>query len=339
MKAYASHRFEWIDIGKAISIILIVIHHLVGVKIAPMMPVWLAELNNALLPYRIPTFFLLSGMLVPDMRRLDLRTLLQRRIIPLFYLYVLWQFLFAMLFLASDILHGKDYASVQAIVGMFWKPLDVLWFIYALVVFNLVLWLLRSIPDGGTLVIGFVAFFLTAYGNVNMVPFAEKLPRLFLWFCLGHVFRDRIFQLAAHVRVWHLIFVPFWFSLAYALFRGGGEDAGPLTHLLVSGLALPLLLIVCVNLERSRRALPLVRIGRETLVIYLLHFPMISLAVFVASRVVPSPIIWLGTGLVFGIAGPLLLARLARGSGLGWLFKCPARIADIATVQRADLFR
>ncbi len=97
-------------------------------------------------PFRMPDFFLISGLFLARVIDRDWRTYLDRKVVHFVYFYVLWvtiQFVFKAPAFAAE---GRRDEVVQLYLESFIEPFGTLWFIYLLPIFFVVTKLTRSVP-------------------------------------------------------------------------------------------------------------------------------------------------------------------------------------------------
>src|ERR1700760_3328077 len=143
----AETRVDWVDYAKGICIVMVVMmHSVLGVELAAGQTGFMHVVVMFAKPFRMPDFFLISGLFLPLVINRDWRVYLDRKVVHFAYFYVLWvtiQFGFkAPAFAAeqgwTDV--GFDYLE------SFIEPFGTLWFIYLLPVFFVVIKLTRSVP-------------------------------------------------------------------------------------------------------------------------------------------------------------------------------------------------
>ncbi|WP_182170665.1 acyltransferase family protein [Flaviflexus equikiangi] len=138
----SSSRLYWADTAKAIAVVLVVLYH-----VSPIALVWLVdgesrgealigEMSRALLPVRMPLFFFVSGLLAVNAFARPWRAVLQKRVINLLWVFVLWTVLYAFPYAYSaaaedveDILRRALLWAVN-LSGAYWfLPMLVLMFV------------------------------------------------------------------------------------------------------------------------------------------------------------------------------------------------------------------
>src|SRR6202042_531867 len=96
-------------------------------------------------PFRMPDFFLISGLFLAQVIDRDWRTYLDRKVVHFVYFYLLWtalQFFFKAPMLAEQ--HGIA-GTAGLYVESFWDPFATLWFLFLLPIFFAVTKLARSL--------------------------------------------------------------------------------------------------------------------------------------------------------------------------------------------------
>ena len=116
-------RVLYVDAAKMLSVSLVVYWHLVGAN---------SPINEPLQYLRMPLFFFVSGFFAQRSMQLDLRSFLDRRFLPLLYLFVIWSVLhhfFLKVIVQTWFGHS---ASIWEFLTIFWDQPRTLWFIYDL---------------------------------------------------------------------------------------------------------------------------------------------------------------------------------------------------------------
>src|SRR5437868_13242235 len=129
-------RIDWVDYAKGFCIIFVVMmHSTLGVEQAAGQEGWLHSVVAFAKPFRMPDFFLISGLFLAQVIDRDWRTYLDRKVVHFAYFYLLWtaiQFAFKAPLFVQD--HGAS-STLWLFVQAFWEPFGTLWFIYLLPVF------------------------------------------------------------------------------------------------------------------------------------------------------------------------------------------------------------
>src|SRR6267378_2672234 len=96
--AQSRERVDWVDYAKGFCIVFVVMmHSTLGVEQAAGEQGWLHTVVEFARPFRMPDFFMISGLFLAQVIDRDWRTYLDRRVAHFFYFYLLWmtiQFVF-----------------------------------------------------------------------------------------------------------------------------------------------------------------------------------------------------------------------------------------------------
>jgi uncharacterized membrane protein YcfT len=86
-----SPRVDWVDFAKGICIVMVVMmHSVLGVELAAHATGFMHVLVAFAKPFRMPDFFLISGLFLAKVIDRDWRTYLDRKVVHFAYFYVLW---------------------------------------------------------------------------------------------------------------------------------------------------------------------------------------------------------------------------------------------------------
>ncbi|MEE6273357.1 acyltransferase [Georgenia sp. MJ206] len=334
--------------AKAGAVVLVVLYHVGRTGLSHLLPgsdslvvaAW-GGINEALLPVRMPLFFLASGILAAPAMARPWARLWRPRVVNLVWPFVLWGVIHA---LTAGLAHGGDDVPGQVLASLAAIPAGgtAYWYLAVLVVIFVLARLLRRAP--AVLVVASVA----ALGVAPLVPAAlsgtvgeaaavnvGRVCYFAVWFLLGCFARPVVERVAA-LKPWPLVAASFvlYAGLAYLVYVRK-LSAPPGVVLTVVGLAGAI--AASVLLARSARVRRLAAyISRRTLAIYVVHPVLLTLAVAVV-RTDDGTVLPLGSVAVDVVLAPVLtvalvwLAVLAYDISsrvwMGWLFAPPARRA------------
>src|SRR6201994_857598 len=152
----SAKRVDWVDYAKGICIVMVVMmHSVLGVEWAAGQTGFMHVVVTFAKPFRMPDFFLISGLFLPLVIDRNWRTYLDRKFVHFAYFYVLWvtiQFGFKAPGFAAE--QGWAHVGVEYLEA-FIEPFGTLWFIYLLPIFFVVIKLTRRAP--AILIWGFAA--------------------------------------------------------------------------------------------------------------------------------------------------------------------------------------
>ena len=147
-----SSRIDWVDYAKGICIVMVVMmHSVLGVEKAAGDTGFMHAFVMFAQPFRMPDFFLISGLFLSVVIDRDWRTYLDRKVVHFAYFYVLWmtiQFGFKAPAFAAE--NGWRHVGMLYLES-FVEPFGTLWFIYLLPIFFIVTKLSRNLPAAGDL--------------------------------------------------------------------------------------------------------------------------------------------------------------------------------------------
>jgi uncharacterized membrane protein YcfT len=322
-------RVDWVDYAKGFCIIFVVMmHSTLGVGNAMGQEGWLHTVVAFAKPFRMPDFFMISGLFLAQVIDRSWRTYLDRKVVHFVYFYLLWtaiQFAFKAPVFVHE--HGM-LATVWLYLESFWEPFGTLWFIYLLPIFFVVTKLARGFRLPVALVWLAAAALEMTHLQTGLTVIDEFASR-FVYFYTGYVFAPRIFALAAEVKERPeaaLAALTIWGVVNGILVFNGVAEL-PLVSLALGLAGAGAVVTVSVLLSKSDLAAPLRYCGRNSIVIYLAFFlPM------AASRALLIKTGWItdvGTisalVAVAGVTGSLLWFWAVRKTVLSFLFERPER--------------
>jgi uncharacterized membrane protein YcfT len=318
-------RIDWVDYAKGFCIIMVVMmHSTLGVEKAAGAESWLGHVVAFARPFRMPDFFLISGLFLSRIIDRDWRSYADRKIVHFAYFYVLWlviQFAFkAPGMVAEDGVGGALGAFLLAFI----EPFGTLWFIYLLPIFFTVTKLLRGVPSWIVLIVA-AALEIAPIHTGWTLP--DEFASRFVYFYAGYAFAPQVFRLAAAVIARPALAVIG--LLAWAVVNGfavfGGFSELPFIGLGLGVLGACAVIAFSALLSKADLMAPLRYCGQQSIVIYLAFFlPMAATRVLLLKTgIIPD----LGTvSLIVTAAGvvvPILLYWAVRDTRLGFLFKRP----------------
>ena len=324
----SSERIEWVDYAKGFCIVMVVMmHSTLGVGQAAGGEGWLHLAVAFAQPFRMPDFFLISGLFLAQVIDRDWRTYLDRKVVHFFYFYLLWTAIqFALK--APGLAQGHGLTGVAWLyLETFWEPFGTLWFIYLLPVFFVltkVLHTLRVPPLAIWLVAAALEIAPIHTGYTVIDEFASR----FVYFYTGYILAARIFVLAEQsqrVPEAALAGLTIW-ALLNGLLVFGGVSGLPFVSLGLGLAGAAAVVAISALLAQSRVFEPLRYCGEHSIVIYLAFF--LGMA---ASRTLLLKYGWIsdiGTisaiVTLCGIFGALFLYWAVRRTPLRFLFERPA---------------
>jgi uncharacterized membrane protein YcfT len=328
-------RFDWVDYAKGICIILVVLmHSTFGVEKAIGQTGYLHDFIAWAAPFRMPDFFLLSGLFLSRRISAPWRTYLDSKVVHFFYFYVLWMTLQFAVKGPSLVLEQGAAAAFTSYLWAFAEPFGTLWFIYVLAVFFVVTKALKNVSPIVVFIVAAILEMLPLHTGWMVV---DEFASRYVYFFAGYWLAPVIFQVVAWVWTQKIQFILTlllsWCFLHTALVSGG-YGSTPFIGL-VLGFAGAAAVIGCaILLARSGCAGGLRYLGANSLVIYLAFFLFMAATRTLLVKLMPSLDIDVLAAVITSasIIGPLLMLQLVRGSALGFLFQRPKSFS-VMTVE------
>ena len=325
--APSKHRIDWVDYAKGLCIILVVMMHTtLGIEKAAGVPTWLHGFIEWARPFRMPDFFLISGLFLASRIARPWRTYLDSKVLHFAYFYILWmslQFLTKGFGIYQN--DGLSGLARQYALG-FIEPFGTLWFIYLLAVFFVVAKLLKD--QNAWAVFLFAAVLEAAHLQSGWVVIDEFAAR-FVYFFAGYKAAALVFNYASRVSANSIVQI-------FAGLLVWGTANGLLVHLGYSVLpALSLVMgligagaVVSLGVLLSKTGIAgFIRYcGENSIVIYLSFFLFMAGTRSFLMRYLPTMdlgVMALSTTAI-GVVGPLALFHATRRTALSFLFKRPS---------------
>jgi uncharacterized membrane protein YcfT len=322
-------RVDWVDYAKGFCIVFVVMmHSTLGVGQATGQEGWLHTVVAFAKPFRMPDFFLISGLFLAQVIDRDWRTYLDRKVVHFLYFYLLWT---AIQFAVKAPLFMHEHGALGTLwlyVESFWEPFGTLWFIYLLPIFFVVAKAAHTLRIPPVLVWIMGAGLQIASIHTGSTVIDEFASR-FVFFYTGYLAAPRVFALARMVQgapemaiaglaAWGLI-------NALLVFNGLAELAFVSLALGLAGAVA--VVSVSALMAKSDVFKPLRYCGRNSIVIYLAFFlPMAASRSLLIKTGWISDIGTISAVVTFcGVVGSLALFWAVRHTVLKFLFERPQR--------------
>ena len=328
----------WADYAKGFCIVLVVmlyanelVEHSAG------RGGWLDLVVSFAKPFRMPDFFLISGVLLTLAIGRGWRTYLDRKLVHFAYFYLLWLTILVA-FESPWIAARAGWSGVGALyLRSLVNPYLMLWFIYLLPVFFVVTKAASRVPVP---LVWLLAAALQVAQVDTGVKVADKFSAYYVFFYTGYAFAPyvlRIADAAASRPARALAALALWGVLETSLVWAG--------YALLPGISLGLGLLgaaavitMAAFMAKARVFRPLAYCGRNSLVVYLafaIPLAVTSKLLFYTGWVSDVGSI-AAIATLAAVAAPLALHRLVQGTTFRFLFERPAwaHIAPRATPSR-----
>jgi len=323
---YSKPRVDWVDYAKGFCIVMVVMmHSTLGVEAAAGKESWMHALVAFAKPFRMPDFFLISGLFLARVIDRNWRDYLDKKVVHFLYFYVLWvtiQFAFK----APGFLAQGGIANVlQQYALAYLEPFGTLWFIYILPVFFVATKLLRRVPPLAVFAVAAALEIAPIHTGWIMI---DEFAGRFVYFFAGYWLAGYIFDFAGTVQknislalaalgIWALV-------NGYLVFAGYGDL--PVVSLALGFAGAAAIVAMAAVLATMNWAALLRYAGENSIVVYLAFFlPMAATRVaLLKTGAIPD----VGTVALIvtamGVVVPLLFHALIRGTRFDFLFVRPA---------------
>jgi uncharacterized membrane protein YcfT len=300
-------------------------HSTLGVEAATGQNGWLHPLVEFARPFRMPDFFMISGLFLAQVIDRPWRQYLDRKVVHFAYFYVLWmtvQFAFKAPGMAANL---GIHEVIRLYLLSFIDPFGTLWFIYLLPIFFVVVKYARHVPV--PVIWGLGAGLEISHLDTGWMVIDEFANR-FVFFYTGYIFATNIFALTTRVQArpaLALLGLTGW-----ALVNGGAVVAGvaalPGFSLVLGLIGAAAVVSIAALMAKSDAFKPLRYCGRNSIVIYLAFFLPMAISREVLIR---SHLLDVGTMSVLitasGVIGSLVMFWIVRGTPARFLFERPFR--------------
>jgi uncharacterized membrane protein YcfT len=303
---------------------VVMMHSVLGVEAAAGQTGFMHLVVEFAKPFRMPDFFVLSGLFLPLVINRDWRTYLDRKVVHFAYFYVLWvtiQFGFKAPAFAADV----GWPGVARLYLLsFIDPFGTLWFIYLLPVFFVVIKATRRIAPWA--IWGAAAALEMTHISTGWTLIDEFAAR-FVYIYSGYLFANYVFAWSARARAYPgltLAALALWAVVNGGLVRTGFSE-WPIVSLAL-GLAGANAIIAVGTLLAKMRWLNAVRYcGEHSIVIYLAFFlPMAaSRTILLKAGLIQDVGLISLIVTIAGVIGAVLIWWACRNTRANFLFERP----------------
>lgn len=334
----AKARLDWVDAAKGISILLVVMMYSaysVGEDTGGIG--FLHYIIAFATPFRMPEFFLISGLFLSQVIDRPLTRYADRRVLHYFYFYAIWMVIHVVF--KVGIVATDPVGALSQIVVSLVEPYGVLWFIYVLALFSAATKLLHMarVPKWA----GFVGGAALQIAPIATGAYAiDQFAAYFVYFYTGYVAAPWIFRIVqgALARPGEaLIYLVLWAVINGSLVFSAGFEFMPV-HFQMGYAALPgvhLALAIAGSLALCVGAALLTRLswmgwlsnlGSKSLIVYLAFALPMSVLRVVAIKLGFTDANLLSLAVfAFATLSPLVLYWFIQRTGFGkFLFERPA---------------
>jgi uncharacterized membrane protein YcfT len=322
-----AQRVDWVDYAKGLCIVMVVMmHSTLGVEKAVEAEGWMHYFVAFARPFRMPDFFLISGLFLARVIDRDWRTYLDRKVVHFAYFYVLWLLIQGLFRWPGLAMEEGGAAVAQALLLALIEPFGTLWFIYILPIFFVTAKLVRRAPPLAVLAVA--AVLEMAPIETHWIVIDEFANRFFYfligWYAAPHVFAFAF--MAGRRPAPALVGLAAW-AIANALAVWTGVAEWPVVSIILGLAGAGAVIAVAALIARAGGLEVLRYAGEHSIAVYLAFF--LPMAVTRTLLIKTGVIVDVGAiSLIVttvAVVCPLVLHWLVMRTGWGtFLFERPA---------------
>jgi uncharacterized membrane protein YcfT len=322
-----NERVAWVDYAKGFCIIMVVMmHSVLGVEAAAGQTGFMHVVVEFAKPFRMPDFFMISGLFVSRVIDRDWRLYLDRKVVHFVYFYLLWT---AIQFATkAPMVYGEVGGAglVKAYLMTFIEPYNSMWFIYLLPVFLVAVRLVKRVHPAIIWLI--MAALEIAHIETGWTLIDEFAARG-VYFYTGFILSPYIFTLAARAQARPAravgVLLAWAFVDAFFVYQGWSDLPFVSLGLGLIGAAAVVRFAALLSLMDVCR--PLRYCGRNSIVVYLTFFlPMATTRIFLLKTgIVPDIGVMSVIVTTAGFILPLCLFWAVQNTRFAFLYERPKR--------------
>lgn len=322
----AESRLDWVDVAKGLCIVLVVLmHSTLGVEKATGAESSLHAFIEWARPFRMPDFFLISGLFLAARIDRPWRAYLDTKVVHFAYFYVLWLTIQFALKAPGMVAESGVSATVLDYLTGFVAPFGTLWFIYLLAVYFVVAKLLRPVPKW-TVLAG--AAVLHVFAPESGVFILDEFTNRFVFFYSGYALAPLVLAAAERLRILPPLVTAgglvVWAGFnALAVHSGVALERGP--DLIFSYIGILAVIAFSVLATSRLPGRVLAYCGRNSIAVYLAFTVFMGPVRIVLLKLTEGEA---ATAIALlsafaGVAGALAMQWMVKGTWAGFLFTRP----------------
>ncbi|WP_275425838.1 acyltransferase family protein [Gordonia terrae] len=304
------------DTLRGIAMLLVVVLH-AGLALhyyADSYPRIIEIFNLAFQPFRMPTLMFLSGMLLTRSLSKNAPVYFAGKGRKLLWPYLVWTVI---------ILAVQGDIDGHTLSRALYDPVEThLWYLWFLLIFYTIAWLIKPIPFW---IPGLIALAVSQFIIDELrLP---KMAFLFAFFMFGKVYSDHAERLSVFNRGRYLVPVFAIGAIASGFSIAHWEVLYEPTYVLPVACGLFLAICLVPRIPRSRTRECLEYLGRNSLILYIVHLVAIkSVGTVLGGHGMTNPWLLFPVLLAVGVGTSVAFMLLRdRFRAVGWLFELPSR--------------
>lgn len=278
-----SERLVWPDAAKGLCMLLVVLLHVTNKSLSQLAGqdsiVWVtwAGINSAVAPMRMPLFFYISGMFASSSLRRPWAAVRRRRLLGPYYLYAVWYVIHAAFFSWFSPIDTNIPNSVAEFFLGFVLGYTSLWYLFALPFYFVVAFIFQRWRFVATITALILSFF-AASNLLSTIGNSSSLAANLVFFLLAAYFPNSAIRFRPNRTFLLFASLLIFLGAAGALAVTGLDRVGVLwVALSFYGCFTGVAVFVWLSETIFPVVRPLSYVGRQTLAVYVLHLPLLSL--------------------------------------------------------------
>lgn len=331
-------RESWIDVLRGTSIMLVILVHTASFSSysdsTTVMARLIQDINQSVAPFRMELMFLLSGFFVHKSLNKGASTYYTGKLKNVLYPFVIWSLITFSINMVGAQFFGGRWGDWHDLLRLAVGATDYTWFLYDLFLFYLITPFLRKcnvvLVVGGALLVALFLprewfAFLPGYGpsppgyERPLYSINDKVYYFIYFFIGDYLIRRHIdLPLISHKGLLALSTV----AIVAILYMGCVNvivKTSPL-YLPLVVLALPIMFKASMLASKSRYSEVLAYVGRNSIVFYLVHYPLFMVLVFLLRKAgINENGLLFSLLLVTGLVVPYLVILAKNSKALGFI--------------------
>ena len=330
-------RLAWVDYLRGLAIVLVVYRHvLIGLERSNIsIPVALVNANMIFYSFRMPLFFILSGIFISgSLSRKPLGKLIYSKFENLLYPYLIWATIQVTLqiFLSR---YTNSERTLRDYTYILYQPklLDQFWYLPALFNSTIVYILIKKklgAPNWLQLILGLGFFFLAPL--IHDISMLTDWMEFYIFFALGDACSQLFFRPASQAFLKNpltlLAVTPlFIVTQVYYLHRVAAGGPGGLEFLAIALIGCFSMFVLSFRLQ-SWDILRFLRVlGFHSLFIYVMHVIITAFVRTILTKYagLHNPELLLLCGIATGVTIPVIIYNLLIKDNVGWFLFSPKK--------------
>ncbi len=340
----ADSRIGWVDYAKGLCILLVVMFHTVNhYENAVGETGWMRWMVDFSKPFRMPDFFLVSGLFLARTINAPLRDFIDRKVFHFAYFYLLWLTI-TLVITDNDVLRANPVEWVRMFAWHIIQPVGTLWFVHMLAIFYIFTRAIRSAPAWAVLAVAGGLQIAHQGGWLDTPSFAlSRAMDYYVFFFFGYTASTFVFAFAEQARGRRLetIGVLAAWGVGNWWLTQQGVHFIPGAGLLMGFAGALAVIQLSVLLAQTNMAGAIRYCGKNSIVIYLtFFFPMLALERTLAKvQVIPDTGLACAIIIAMSVALPLAFHAMIKRTPLIALYVRPdwAKLQSSCTAAKPAL--